>query len=63
MSERPYQPFYKPYSMSDEEYAYECNLASERLQQWELEQSEQQMIEEEMQKEIKQLEGKRNERN
>ena len=38
MSERPYQPFYKPYGMSDEEYLYECRIAAEKLAEWEQEQ-------------------------
>jgi hypothetical protein len=32
--EEPYIPFYKPYGMSDEEYAYEVRLAENRHDQW-----------------------------
>jgi len=38
MSERPYQPYYKPYGMGDEEYDYERRLALRRLEEWEYEQ-------------------------
>uniref|UniRef100_A0A6M3L0E5 Uncharacterized protein n=1 Tax=viral metagenome TaxID=1070528 RepID=A0A6M3L0E5_9ZZZZ len=44
MSERPYQPFYKPYGMSDEEYEYEKRIAAEKLEQWEQEQNESNLL-------------------
>lgn len=40
MSERPYQPFYKPYGMTDEEYEYEKRIAAEKLAEWEWEQEQ-----------------------
>lgn len=55
MSDRPYQPFYKPYGMSDEEYSHERNLAQQKLTEWEQEQAELQMIEEEINKGRKQM--------
>lgn len=33
--EPPYQPYYKPYGMSDEEYSYELELAAKKLEEWE----------------------------
>ena len=42
MNEPPYQPFYKPYGMSDEQYIYECELAKQKLAEWEQEQTEEQ---------------------
>jgi DNA gyrase/topoisomerase IV subunit A len=45
MKEPPYQPFYKPYGMSDEQYAYECELAKQKLAEWEQEQMEDEMNE------------------
>lgn len=44
MSERPYQPFYKPYGMTDEEYEYEKRIAAEKLQQWEQEQNDSNLL-------------------
>lgn len=44
MSERPYQPFYKPYGMTDEEYEYEQRIAAEKLEQWEQEQNESNLL-------------------
>jgi hypothetical protein len=44
MSERPYQPFYKPYGMTDEEYEYEKRIAAEKLEQWEQEQNESNLL-------------------
>ncbi len=32
--ERPYQPFYKPYGMGDDEYAHEKSLASKKEDEW-----------------------------
>jgi len=40
MSGRPYQPFYKPYGMTDEEYENEKRIAAEKLAEWEQEQNE-----------------------
>lgn len=44
MSERPYQPFYKPYGMTDEEYEYEKRIAAEKLAEWEQEQNESNLL-------------------
>lgn len=40
MTDRPYQPFYKPYGMNDEDYEYEKRIAAEKLEKWEQEQEE-----------------------
>lgn len=53
MSEQPYQPFYKPYGMSDEEYKYAKRIAADKLEQWEAEQQEQEIIEKEIEKQRK----------
>ena len=37
MSERPYQPFYIPYGMSEEEYEYKKRIARQKLAEWEQE--------------------------
>lgn len=33
--EPPYQPYYRPYGMSEEEYIHEVRIAENKLQQWE----------------------------
>ena len=33
----PYIPFYKPYGMSDEEYAHEIDIAHRKHEEWALE--------------------------
>lgn len=52
MSERPYQPFYKPYGMTDEEYEYEKRIAAEKLEQWEQDQNERNMIDEQIMQDL-----------
>ena len=44
MNEKPYQPFYKPYGMTDEEYEYEKRIAAEKLAEWEQEQNESNLL-------------------
>lgn len=44
MSE-PFIPFYKPYGMSDEQYAHEISNAHQEHERWALEQQEAQLTE------------------
>ncbi len=43
MSKRPYQPFYKPYGMTDEQYEYEKRIAENKLAEWEWEQEQEKL--------------------
>jgi hypothetical protein len=40
----PYIPFYKPYGMSDAEYASEIDAAHRRHEEWALEQQQQELV-------------------
>jgi hypothetical protein len=53
---KPFIPFYKPYGMTDEEYASEVKQAEMRYAEWEAEQQELQLEWEINQKNLRELE-------